>query len=458
MVDKKNKDNPQSPKQDPDKRMADASAELAKLEAELKASSSIERASSSNKDNQVDSKPTTKATASTKTQQGSTSKHSNAPRKPQNTKQKSSFSWLGLFGFLFGLIALAGVAYLYWLQMQTNNQQTNQLEQTQIIAQQSVVEARKAVQQVQNNLNTLQLSQQTNNDFVLDSQRQLNSLRDRIKELGQSQPNTWLAAESLYLVNLAERRLLVEQDVGTAIQLLVDANIRLDAMNDPSVFYLREAISEDLALLAAIKKPETDAVYLSLSGVLSQLESLPLAHIYVPDPAEAPQKPSVSEDVKDWQSNLVASVKRFMGNFITVTRRDTAVEPELPPKQRWYVRANIRQQLLIAQQSTLKGNDTIYHDALSHAERWLKQYFDLTQPPVVATINTLNELKNKNVALTLPSDLSSQAMLSQYVIGLMQLQQSEAQNPQPTDGIEATSESDNIQPPQSESQSEVNNG
>ena len=454
MVDKKKKDKSLASKNDANQRMNDANSELEKLEAELKARAndasdkadskkepstqkpsaapssqpSASTATYSSKDKpsakpENKSKPEPSASFSSSSQRSqSASSHSQ-----QNNKKSGGISILGLFGFLFGLIALAGVAYLYWLQQQTALSHQQQLEQNQVIAQQSLVETRRTVEKVQNNLTALESNQQNNNEFVQDTQRQLTSLTARIKELGQVQPNTWLAAESLYLVNLAERRLLIEQDINTAIQLLVDANIRLDAMNDPSVFYLRQAISEDLALLAAIPKPDTDSVYLALSGVIRQLETLPLAHIYVPDPAELPTKPEISDDVNDWQANLLASVKRFMGNFISVTRRESAVEPELPPKQRWFVRANIRQQLLIAQQSVLEGNVAIYQDALTNVERWLKQYFDLTQPSVVASINTIIELNKKNVAQVLPANLSSQALLNKHVVGLMQLQQQQLQ-------------------------------
>lgn len=401
--------------QSAEQKTAAAQSEINKLEAELKASMEND-AKKAQAEKQPAAKPASPRSHDTKAQ-----------------RQKSSFSWLAFFAFILSLLSIAGAAYVYWLFDQTKQSVTEQQRHTADIAKQSLLESKNTLVDVQNTLSTLQRNQQSNNTFVMDTQRQLQSLNSRMKELGQSQPNTWLAAESLYLVNLAERRLLIENDVNTAIQLLVDANLRLDAMNDTSVFYLRTAISEDLAMLSNLAKPATDDAYLALSGLVSQLETLPLAHIYVPDPAKAEPKPEVSNDASDWKDNLATSVKRFMGNFITVTRRETAVEPELPPKQRWYVRANIRQQLLIAQQATLDTNNARFVDAVSHAEKWLTQYFDTSKPSVVATINTLSELKRTNVSIEIPSGLGSQALLNKFVIEQIQLQQSV-----PNDEIDAS--------------------
>ena len=431
MADEQNKD-----KKNADQKTADAVAELAKLEAELKAKSeqraSESRSSSEHSSSQSTSQSTSKVSRPSGSKQTSSMSNTRETKGQTHTVKAtgSRFSWLALFAFLFSLVAIAGAAYLYWLMqtLQSDNQAAQ--EQAKIIAQQSLLETRNTVETVQDNLTALQRNQQNSNDFVLDTQRHLQSLNARIKELGQSQPNTWLAAESLYLVNLAERRLAVEQDVNSAIQLLVDANLRLDAMNDPSVFYLREAISVDLAMLANLPSADTESVYLSLSGLISQADTLPLAHIYVPEPVQPAEKQEVSDNASDWKENLKISFQRFFGNFVKVTRRETAVEPELPPKQRWFVRTNVQQQLTMAQHAALKGQQAIYNDALSKVEKWIKQYFDITDVAVVSTLNTLSELQRKPISVSTPTELTAQPLLNKYVVGQIQLQQQQLKTQQ----------------------------
>lgn len=422
---------------------ANANAEIEKLEAELKAQAALSAASSkpmsssqetkkpssSQPDVKPSSNPSSGSSSGSNSQpdvkpasgSGSGSTPNSSSRVPAN-KTKKPFSWLALFAFLFSLVAVSGVAYLWWQAQQFTQTQQKDLEQTKTLAEQSYQQTRNTLQNVQDNLAQLQLNQQRGNDFVLNTQQSLQSLNNRIKELGQSQPNTWLAAESLYLVNLAEHRLLIEKDTATAVQLLLAANVRLVAMQDPSVFYIRTAISEDIAVLNSIVQPDTESSFLAISGVISQLETLPLARKYTPDPVANESKPQVSEDISDWKQNLANSVERFMGNFVTITRRDTPIEPELPPKQQWFVRANVTSQLLAAQNASLNYKQKIYQTSIDQSLTWLRQYFDLSSPAVISAITTLEAIQNKQVELQLPAGLTTQPLLKAYVAQQLNLQ------------------------------------
>ncbi|MUH73303.1 uroporphyrinogen-III C-methyltransferase [Psychrosphaera haliotis] len=412
-----------------DQKTAKANAEIEKLEAELKAQAALSAASSKPTSSSQEtkkpssSKPDVKPSSSpgSGSSSGSSSTHNTSSRVPAK-KTKKPFSWLALFAFLFSLVAVSGVAYLWWQAQQFTQTQQKDLEQTKTLAEQSYQQTRNTLQNVQDNLAQLQLNQQRGNDFVLNTQQSLQSLNNRIKELGQSQPNTWLAAESLYLVNLAEHRLLIEKDTATAVQLLLAANVRLVAMQDPSVFYIRTAISEDIAVLNSIVQPDTESSFLAISGVISQLETLPLARKYTPDPVANESKPQVSEDISDWKQNLANSVERFMGNFVTITRRDTPIEPELPPKQQWFVRANVTSQLLAAQNASLNYKQKIYQTSIDQSLTWLRQYFDLSSPAVISAITTLEAIQNKQVELQLPAGLTTQPLLKAYVAQQLNLQ------------------------------------
>lgn len=408
---------------------ATANAEIEKLEAELKAQAALSAASSKPTSSSQETKkpsssqPDVKPNSGKSSGSGSSSSstpNTSSPRTSQKTKKP--FSWLALFAFLFSLVAVSGVAYLWWQAQQFTQVQQKDLEQTKTLAEQSYQQTRNTLQNVQDNLAQLQLNQQRGNDFVLNTQQSLQSLNNRIKELGQSQPNTWLAAESLYLVNLAEHRLLIEKDTATAVQLLLAANVRLVAMQDPSVFYIRTAISEDIAVLNSIVQPDTESSFLAISGVISQLETLPLARKYTPDPVANESKPEVSEDIGDWKQNLMNSVERFMGNFVTITRRDTPIEPELPPKQQWFVRANVMSQLLAAQNASLNYKQKVYQTSIDQSLTWLRQYFDLTSPAVISAITTLEAIQNKQIELQLPAGLTTQPVLKAYVAQQLNLQ------------------------------------
>lgn len=347
-------------------------------------------------------------------------KSANPPSSPAlssaNNGNKKASNWLAIFALLFSVAASALVGFFWW-QSQVwleNQQQLDQLKQQNLIStQQTLSELQAKVSQLQR-VSEQKLNQAENsNKSVNDA---LSSLAARVKELGQSQPNYWLAAEAGYLINLAERRLLVEQDVNTTIQLLLDANQRLSAMQNPSVFHIREAISEDIASLYSIKQPESDDVYLAISGLINEVQLIKFAQVYIPKPnTSSDAQPKVSDQAGDFLDNLLISVKRFFGNFITITRRDAKVQPQLPADQQWFVRANLTTQMLMAQNAVVNKNQAVYNDALIQTQQWLAQYFDTDNARVIAVIATLIELQRKDVGLVLPTGLTAQPLIDNFL-------------------------------------------
>lgn len=378
---------------------------LAQLEADLKAEKQQEKAS----------KPANepKQTVSDKKQQSEQA----VKAQPQVVKSKS---WLAVFAFLLSLVALAAAGFIWWQnQLWLKNQ-----EQVELLKQQSLLSTQQTLNQQQAQITDLltRLSQQAAAQQT--TQQSITAVQARVSELGESQPNYWLAAEANYLINLAERRLLIEQDADTAIQLLLDASMRLAAMQDPSVFHIRTAISEDIAALRVVKQPNSDDIYLSLSGLLSQTQQLPFAQVYIPDVAEQiAQAEQVNDNIDDWQSNLMVSVKRFFAHFITIRKQDTQVQPQLPADQQWFVRANINTELLMAQHAVLDKNQQRYLDAIKIIKQWAQQYFDKSKAEVVAFITTLDHLSEQNVELVLPKQLAAQALSANFVLEQLQLKQ-----------------------------------
>ncbi|GHB69694.1 hypothetical protein GCM10008107_18790 [Psychrosphaera saromensis] len=389
---------------------------LAKLESEVKQSRAAEKETKSK--NTASSKAKASKTAEAKSTETSSSANSskNAEKKIRTEKTKKPRSWLAIFAFIFSVAVSAFVGFFWWQsQLWFKNQE--QLEQ---LKQQSIVNTQQMLNQLQTKLTQLEVMSEQKLNQTEDDTKQINdslsSLAVRIKELGKSQPNYWLAAEAGYLINLAERRLLVEQDANTAIQLLLDANQRLTAMQDPSVFHIREALSEDIASLYSIKQPDSDSVYLALSGLIEETKTIKFAQVYIPKPnANVTKEQHVSSEVNDWSDNLLISVRRFFGNFITITRRDAAIQPQLPADQKWFVRSNLTTQMLMAQNAVVDKNQAIYDDALKKIEDWILQYFDASDTRVAAVTMTLIELKQKDIGLVLPEELNAQPLIANYL-------------------------------------------
>ena len=416
-----NKDN--NAVQTPDVSQSDkqdkAAQALAKLEADLKAEKGDrEGAEAEQQENNV--LKTTSSKASKRKEQDTEKRTSSSHAQVAQTRSKS-FSWTAMFALLLSLLAVAAVGVLYWQsQLWLNNQA--QLEQ---MKQQSLLTTQQTLNQQQAQITDLltKLSQQENRQQL--EADALKAMQNRLAELGESQPNHWLAAEANYLVNLAERRLLVEADVATSIQLLVDAEQRLAAMQDPSVFHIRTAISQDIAALNGLVQSNTDDIYLTLSGLITESAQLPFAQVHIPQQGESEQDTQrVTGEISDWQQNLQVSLQRFFAHFVTIRKQERQVQPQLPADQQWFVRANLTTQVLMAQHAVLAHDQSKYADALQHIATWASAYFDLADPQVVAFVNQLDHLRQQNVALNLPKGLSAQPLVANYVIDSLQLKQS----------------------------------
>ena len=159
---------------------------------------------------------------------------------------------------------------------------------------------------------------------------------------------------------------------------------------------------------------------------MSEAQQIKCAQAYIPKPAQqAASEQEVSDNVSDWQQNLMTSLKRFFGHFIKITKRDAQVQPQLPADQQWYVRSNLTTQLLMAQDATLDKHTKRYQDAIATIQLWTKQYLDVSDARVIAFVTSLHSLSQQNVALELPSGLASQALISNYVAEQMSLKQTD---------------------------------
>ncbi|MGU3846767.1 uroporphyrinogen-III C-methyltransferase, partial [Vibrio diabolicus] len=92
------------------------------------------------------------------------------------------------------------------------------------------------------------------------------------------------------------------------------ADQRIAALNDPSLVQLRKAMANDITKLRTIPLIDRDGLVLRLTALQQQVDKLPLANALLPE-AEAVENTEVSEDIANWQDNLMTSLKDFSENF-----------------------------------------------------------------------------------------------------------------------------------------------
>ncbi|MGN5138348.1 uroporphyrinogen-III C-methyltransferase [Aeromonas sp. 164P] len=250
-------------------------------------------------------------------------------------------------------------------------------------------------------------------------QGEMQGLQNRVLDLNDKRPNDWMLAESEYLVRMAGRKLWLEHDLVSAITLLGNADERIAALNDPSLMPIRKALAEDIAKLKGMPRIDREGLTLKLAALSDQIELLPLSTVSMPE-AKAEPDQAVSTNPDEWESNLKKNWVKFTENFVTIRRRDGAVEALLSPQQEIFLRENLKTKLLQAQLSVYREQQALYEDSLDKAQRWLTQYFDTDNSATRYMQGEIDKLKSEQIQIDYPAQFKTQAMLEQVLTERLQ--------------------------------------
>jgi uroporphyrin-3 C-methyltransferase len=86
--------------------------------------------------------------------------------------------------------------------------------------------------------------------------------------------------------------------------------------------------------------------------------------------------------------------------------------PLLAPEQQYFLRENIRLQLLAARLALLRGDRQIYRDSLQQARDWLLHHFDINQQATRWMLDELEQLADIDPRPDLPDISGSMRSLA----------------------------------------------
>lgn len=335
------------------------------------------------------------------------------PKSPEfEEKQGKRGVKLGTAAIILALLLGGGMTFMMQKQAGDYEARIARLE-AQIKASQSSLSSE--MQQVQ--ADTLEQAKTMTHkaEVVLGQQKKsIESLQLAVADVKGRRPNDWLLAEADYLVKLAGRKLFLEHDVVSATRLMESADQRIAALNDPSLVSLRQSMANDITKLRTVPLIDRDGLVLRLTSLQRQVDQLPLANAILPD-APAVEKRQVSQDIYDWQDNLMTSLKDFSENFITFRSRDGNVIPLLSPEQHFYLRENIKSKIETAIRATYEEQGEIYKMSLETAEEWSESFFDMDNNSVKEFNAALSKLSQQNIQVDYPVKLETQAKLSDVI-------------------------------------------
>jgi len=326
--------------------------------------------------------------------------------------------WFVVFILLLAVLGLAGAGYWYYTKQQSahqnvvsNQQSASEQLQTLISERASLTSSLRDITETNSMLQQTVATLKEQNDMLA---LQAESALEQIQNMEGRRPADWLIAEADYLVRMAGRKLWLENDVRTAILLLVNADKRLKSLADPSVLPVRAALAEDIQTLQQLNPVSPSSVALALTGMVAQIDKLPLDTFEKPVDVNAEDN-TLSESTDDWKDNLAKVWRSLVDDFLTIKTIEGPVKPVLSLQAQFLVKEQLRLQLMQAQSAALQGEVGLYNQSLQYAQTILIEKFDIETSQVSGFVSALQNLLNTDVSRPIPSELVSQKPLERLL-------------------------------------------
>jgi uncharacterized protein HemX len=172
---------------------------------------------------------------------------------------------------------------------------------------------------------------------------------------------------------------------------------------------VRRAISDELAALEVMEKPDLEGATLTLASLARVVESLPLLSRAAGDNAATEDDDEQSGVDRAW-----GSVKDAMSGLVKVTPPDEAKLALVTPDSEHLLRNNIALQLQSARLALLRGEQAIFEQSLDDTSALLKAYFDTQSAQVESTLLTISEIRADVFTVAMPDISESLRLLRQY--------------------------------------------
>lgn len=337
--------------------------------------------------------------------------------------KSNKVAWLAA---LLSTMALVGVAYMAFETWRSKDDSST-LEQ---LAKIDALERR--VDQSGNAVSTLksQLEARPDHDYSADIDavqrgvdeqlRLLDSLPARMSSIENSVASlagisagareTFLLAEAEYYLQIANAQLQLANNPQLAILALGMADERVTQMSNPGLIDVRRAISDELAALEVMEKPDLEGASLTLASLARVVESLPLAKVSgTDDNSDTEVDPDQGNIDRAWQS-----VKGVMSGLVKVTPPEQAKLALLSPDAEYFLRNNVAMQLQAARLALLRGEQQIFEQVLDDSDILLETYFDSDSAQVTGARQTIAEIRQDVYTTARPDISGSLRLLRQF--------------------------------------------
>jgi len=346
--------------------------------------------------------------------------HEAAPPKPVSGSRASGWPWLGV-----GLAVLAlVVAGMLWQRLgQVQQELARRTQDTAMDAAQARTKAGEAEAQVVELQARLSVAELRLSEVSL----QRSQLEELMLSLSRSRDDH-LVQDLESALRLAQQQTELTGSAQPLISALQAADLRISRAAQPRLNPVQRAIARDLDRIQATRVVDVPSAVQMLDELVRQVDDWPLlnrvgvvpvqskgkddpdppaeaAHEVAPPDADQGTSSGwarVSAWWSGWWQRAWADISRSGHELVRVSRIDRPDAALLAPDQAFFLRENLKLQLLNARLSLLARHTASARADLSAVEQALAAYFDDGVPMVASARRTLSRLQEDLVGYELP--------------------------------------------------------
>ncbi|HHF7074051.1 TPA: uroporphyrinogen-III C-methyltransferase [Haemophilus influenzae] len=276
----------------------------------------------------------------------------------------------------------------------------------------------KRLTQLEQSLKTAQENIAQLEQLIVSKTGEITSLQTQMKQVSQlaiaQQPSDWLFSEADFLLNNALRKLVLDNDVDTAVSLLKLADETLVKVNNSQANEIRSAINQDLKQLLSLSSVDQNAIMQKLSQLANTVDELQALNVNFDETSKNNDK--LSNNITDWQQNIEKSATSFLNHFIRISPKQNSNKKELlAPNQDIYLRENIRLRLELAIMAVPRQQNELYKQSLEAVSSWVRSYFDTNAEVTQNFLKLVDGLTDTSIYVDVPEQLKSLTLLDKYL-------------------------------------------
>ncbi|HHF3584109.1 TPA: uroporphyrinogen-III C-methyltransferase [Haemophilus influenzae] len=276
----------------------------------------------------------------------------------------------------------------------------------------------KRLTQLEQSLKTAQENIAQLEQLIVSKTGEITSLQTQMKQVSQlaiaQQPSDWLFSEADFLLNNALRKLVLDNDVDTAVSLLKLADETLVKVNNSQANEIRSAINQDLKQLLSLSSVDQNAIMQKLSQLANTVYELQALNVNFDETSKNNDK--LSNNITDWQQNIEKSATSFLNHFIRISPKQNSNKKELlAPNQDIYLRENIRLRLQLAIMAVPRQQNELYKQSLEAVSSWVRSYFDTNAEVTQNFLKLVDGLTDTSIYVDVPEQLKSLTLLDKYL-------------------------------------------